>query len=460
MSNKFLQIVNIYLILLLGFLSSCGKEEFATKARDEQQSGNPVLISKNETCAGKTIVKPPVDFLFLWDNSTSALAVEEEKREGMIKTLSSINDRFSFRALFAPLVGSYNDSNLFLLSNDTTGIDQSLLDKWLIDVNDKNAIINAFNNKFTYKGGSLESGFNRSTEILENNKSNGIFRDGSYVIVVVISSEDEDAIKDVTTDNQDSKATLEHINSTYQKLITFKNDKKLAQLRFLSIVPWTNCQSRSGGRYKQGIRYYEMSSKIYFSNDNMPSVSEGEKADSYDLCVGEIANGSRAGESTGYQEVFAQINNSIQQVTLHHSYDYWPISNNLDFNPEKLIVRKVTAGPNDKELKASDPNGYEYVGYKENQNTRYDPTPGEPYTGYMIRLLGDGKVTHPDCILIERQTPPIYYAYIVLSQKPKIDSINISINGTGFGQWHGSSSRRPRTGKGPRHSGRCDCGEK
>ena len=69
-----------------------------------------------------------------------------------------------------------------------------------------------------------------------------------------------------------------------------------------------------------------------------------------------------------------------------------------------------------------------YIGLKNDFNTRILPTPGEKRSGYMIRLNGSGKLTHPDCITINTQSPADYYGYIHMHNKPVTGSIVLKIN--------------------------------
>ena len=62
-------------------------------------------------------------------------------------------------------------------------------------------------------------------------------------------------------------------------------------------------------------------------------------------------------------------------------------------------------------------------------DTRYEPTSGESFTGYVVKLYGSARVTYPECIQVKTQTPKEYYGYINMTAKPVESSIVVQING-------------------------------
>jgi hypothetical protein len=72
---------------------------------------------------------------------------------------------------------------------------------------------------------------------------------------------------------------------------------------------------------------------------------------------------------------------------------------------------------------------YEDRGSSQTVQTRELPTPGEPVTGrHFIRF--NQLITHPDCILVTSVSRTEYFNYIVLPQKPKVETISVRINGS------------------------------
>jgi hypothetical protein len=167
---------------------------------------------------------------------------------------------------------------------------------------------------------------------------------------------------------------------------------------------------------KNGDMYKKFSTKIYESiPDQYKSTFELNKKDSYNICNGQ------------FQNIFDGINQSIQDITLHHVYRYWPIAQTLNpsFDPEKITVTKSTG----EQLIENDANGFRYIGLKENLPTRILPTLGEIKSGHMIELYGNAKVTFPECLQIKTQSPADFYNYIVLHEEPNPETLSIKING-------------------------------
>ena len=61
--------------------------------------------------------------------------------------------------------------------------------------------------------------------------------------------------------------------------------------------------------------------------------------------------------------------------------------------------------------------------------TRYYPSPGEPFTGHIIRLSGTARVQHPECMSVQTRAAKEYYGFVWLNQRPLEESIELTING-------------------------------
>ena len=62
-------------------------------------------------------------------------------------------------------------------------------------------------------------------------------------------------------------------------------------------------------------------------------------------------------------------------------------------------------------------------------NTRYEPTVGEPFTGYVVELHGEARVKYPECMSVRTQTVQEWYGYVHMQSKPVESSIQLKING-------------------------------
>ena len=196
-----------------------------------------------------------------------------------------------------------------------------------------------------------------------------------------------------------------------------------SMFRFISLVPHVHeCRPK----WQLNIVYKEMSKILYeapYPNNN-PSptdqnCSPGRRhctPDSYDLCQAD------------FKYIFDGPNNSLVVRIDGHRYDHWLISpkREVTFDHNKITVKKNT----EQILKENDrSNGFLYIGYREGINTRFEPTPGEPVTGHVIRLYGKGVVDYPECLIITTQTPLDHFGYIPLKSKPYADSIEVKIDG-------------------------------
>lgn len=398
-------------------VSSCSKEEFSANKNKDTSSVSQVQQYSSTLCSNSTLIKPPVDFLFLWDNSGSQYFINSATKAALWNTINNISSRFDYHILMAPLipsnsydVGSMENASLIISSPDN--ISQSALTYAA-------SFDAAFARLQTSGGGSREPGMDRAIALLKNNQTNGIFRKKAYTMVVMISNGD-DLTFNPSGDQIDPFLRESFITQKKNELVAIR-DSQLQSLmfRFMSMVPHNYCKSVAGNNEANYV-YKKVSELVYNTNYtngmSKPTDQTGRSTpDSYDICT------------TDYSHLFDGINGAIQEVVLKHKYDYWPVvsasTNSID--PGKITVRKNTGA----EIPESAVDGFEWVGYKTAQNTRYEPTTGEPYTGYLIKLNGTARVTYPECLIIETKAPVEYYGYIQLSSVPMTGTIKVEING-------------------------------
>lgn len=425
-------------LLAVFFSFSCGKEQFASVAIDTQSTGRARIESKTKACSSFSLIKPAVDLLFLWDNSGSVHRISDETKKALNKTILGISKSFNTHILLAPLIAT-TQSDLSFISSDSTRPSN------IRKIRFEDA---ADNLSFPLKGGSGEEGVTRASQLIKDNIDNGVFRSGAYLIIVLMSNGDDNAWKEGFHTASLAKKNR-YINDMTNKLVCLRGHTdrngcsgtslNSAMMKFISIVPHSNC--REG--YKMGSVYKSISSNLYnepMEGDNAPSKIQDHGTsttpDSYDICnIG------------GSSSVFDGVNESIKATVLNHKYNYWPVAKSMrsdfifdDTDPNSIQVsidgKKLTRHFDD--LTSHSSGFYLKPGEYHNHNTRYDPSPGEPFTGYMIKLYGDDRLVYPSCIRINTRTPQEYFGYIPIYVKPVEDTIQVYINGAKIDKsyWH------------------------
>jgi hypothetical protein len=260
-------------------------------------------------------------------------------------------------------------------------------------------------------------------------------------MIVVISNEDDDSCESETPyascpayDWQSRMQTK--INkllclrgNTYINCssVGITNPINSTMMRLINISPLTAC---SAGANKINYRYKMAAKQLYeapytnnwpTSNDHISPDLSGAP-DSYNLCT------------TPFSNIFDGVNSAIKQTLLRHKYDFWPVTGtNTAIDPNTLrVVRSDGKILTNRTGESNPMDGYQYVGARSNQNTRFAPTAGEAFTGKMIQLFGiDGtdKLVYPDCLTVTFQEPQANYGYIYLSNgTPSVPTIEVYLN--------------------------------
>lgn len=426
------------ILLLLAFFASCGKDEFVAKTENQVKKALGSISSTSQGCAGMTKVKPPVDILFVFDNSSSTSFINSSTKTELISTIQKVSENFDYHIVVAPLIYNGNE-NFPVVASSPTGLGSVLSQVVAAD----NITFPASVAGTPYDVGGVEKGFKRAVDIIKNNMSNGIFRKKAYNIIVMVSNGDDN---DYTvscpscppTNDQYNyyKGELQKFTKKYADSVgggtgsgsftgTFQSNANLLaspQLHFISVVSHDNY---SGGWIK-GVRYMNMSRDLY---NYVFNTNYGANT---------LVNTSNLYSFTQGNQIFTQVNYLIQAVIQGHEYDYWPVSsaNPKNFDPTKLVVKK-----NGNLLTQGDLlNGYVFEDIYQTKDTRYLPTPGEPYTGYLIKLFGSAKVKYnsstgqADCMTVTTTAPPQYFGYVDLLKQPKLETVDLKINGNSIPQ--------------------------
>lgn len=166
----------------------------------------------------------------------------------------------------------------------------------------------------------------------------------------------------------------------------------------------------------------------YTGGVSSPTDQAGRStADSYNIC-----------DVSDFSRVFDGVNNSIQDQVIAHKYNYWPVATSgaSTIDPNEITVTKNTGDTYQllQEPVASGTDGFTFQNSVQTQNTRYLPTPGEPFNGYLIKLYGAAQVTYPECMTVTTQTPKEWFGYVNIQNKPIESSIALKINGQAISQ--------------------------
>jgi hypothetical protein len=419
-------------------LSSCAKEEFAVNKGTQSGSISPIETTTNKLCSSSTLISPKVDILMLWDNSSSFNFVTSASKSSMSNLITSVSENFDYHILSLPLVPA-NTAALYegILVAKNAG---SVSGNATTILKSKEQAVAALG--FSQGVGSNERGVDRAIQVLQDNRSNGIFRSDAYTIIVLMSNEDDKGYASCTTYDKANYAAKKKT-----KLLCLRGNTSIdcstsgisgslnsTMMRFINISPLTACAS---GFNKLNTIYRDVAKTIYeapynngwpTSNDHLsPDVSGAP--DSYNLC------------SIDFSHIFDGVNSAIKQTLLKHKYDYWPVAaSTASVDPETIrVVRSDGKILTNRLVNSSASNGYELVLDSNGRaqtltaNTRYYPTAGEPFTGKMIRLFGNegnDKIVYPDCLTVTYDAEKTKYGYIYLKYgEPNVSTIEVRING-------------------------------
>lgn len=425
----------LFLATSLVVLSSCAKEEFSAKKAKQETSNSEALEYSATLCAQSTLIRPKVDILMLWDNSSSFNFVTPATKAAMSNLITSVSEKFDYHILSAPLVpagASSTSGSLYeaqLVVKDNVGLSGNALPI----VRTKESAVASL--AFSPGPGSTEAGVSRTIAMLRDNRANGIFRNGAYTIIVVISNEDE---KMCTTCNSQT-ADNNYINPKIAELLSIRghvnqpNDGLLnsAMMRFINISRLTSCSNIGGS---VNYMYRKTAKDIYNAtyangwpqaNDHLSPALPGYP-DSYNLC------------NINFSNIFDGVNTAIKETLIKHKYDHWPLAGAAQaVDPDSVrvyqsgtveLLNRKFSNTNDgfEVLVDANDNAQNFVG----KNTRYYPTAGEPFDGKLIKLYNNDRVTFPDCLIVKYTEPKATFGYIYLQYgKPNLATMQVKIDG-------------------------------
>lgn len=381
----------LILAIALLFVGACTKEEFVGSPRSESFVASPVEVFQNLTCANSTLVKPPVDILYVVDNSLSAAYIGPVVRQQIFQTIQSISQEFDYRVVVAPLFSV--PGSLPVITNNASGIQHLNI----INLESLSMFSSA-------SGANGEAGFQRARQVISDNRSNGLFRNEAHTVIVLVSNGDDTSVIDCNFNfcgpNQSK------IDQEFNAFMSLKSSLNAQQLRFFSLVAHNSCQSG----WVVGTQYKNMSQRI-------AQAQGASTSDSYDLCASNYS-------------LYAGINQSIRQQVVPHVYNRWLVTaNNMP-----IVLESVHRMNSNGQATLLSPSQYSFSDVYTTQDTRIQPTVGEPHTGKFITLQPSAYVTYPDCLVVKTTTPTEYYGYAVVPTAPRPETLVVRVRGVNVQQ--------------------------
>jgi hypothetical protein len=399
-------------LLILLALASCGKEQFGTTPQSQSSNPDAVVAFQQASCSNHTLVKPEVDILYVVDNSTSSYYLASDIKTAIQNTIGSISGQFDYRVIGTPLLETQNGNEDYQVLAKTPETLPS------ITQNKKVSAPSEFTFFSNLVSGSSEPGLERVRSFISSHQSDGLFRQGAYLFVVLVSNGRDTDIETASCVGCAPVQNLTVYNARKSSLLTLKNYLHSQQFRLFSLVAHPGC-TKSG--WKISEKSYMQMSKDLYNLAPFPTDQSGRTyPDSYNLCAGSIG------------DVFTSVNNSIKQIIIPHTYKYWPITfadtaTGLNTNDIKVYKSSPSSAP-----VLLPTSNWSYISNSSlsTYNTRILPTIGEPTNArHLIQFTSGNEITYPDCIQITSTSNLEYFGYVVINKVPKLESVELKING-------------------------------
>lgn len=427
----------LFSLIILLLAISCGENTFNKQSNHSSSKAKNVEKLSLNSCSNNTYIRPKVDILYVVDNSSSSFNIDYIVKQEIANSISLMSNTFDYHIMVAPLLptaGEVSLSSFPVMLFDPSSVSN------LSTINAVSANVLQFFSTVS-NGNNHEPGFQRVRSIINANRSNNIFRQGSNLLVVMISSGDDtddpestyvngnqvgnpaatinfrnhvDAFKSYTKKWYDENGITNYENQSRGPSSITDSYLKAEQFRFLSVVAHSNNGICSG--YRQGVRYKAMSNALH----DYASGANSSYKDSFNLCSG------------GYSKLFDNLNSTIKDIVIKHKYNYWKISNSDPSAIEEtdINVYKIDKDGDKTKISRGGSNGFTYEGYQTDVDVCYDPQDcTELQTGHIIKLNGSARVTYPDCIIAKTKTPTEYFGYIAIPRKPDLSEVKLKING-------------------------------
>lgn len=358
----------------LMILSGCGAEQFGKVAQTQTSQADSIRNYESLSCSDFTLVKPKVDILYVVDNSTSTYYLASDIKNAITNTVNYVSQGFDYRIVGTPLIStSTSDFQILTNSTDLTGI----------PADGRRVTSSSSFSFFSSTASGQERGIGRTYDFMNAHVGDGLFRKGAYHLVVLISNGRD---TDIEIQQPWGGVTVNTTNYNLAKnnLISLASPAKLnsQKFRFMTASARSECQA---GWFSSNGSYVAMSKDLYVTSG---ATDQGGATfpDNYDLCTNNVSS------------IFTTVNSAIQQVTVPHTYRYWPITfaeNNETVSLSEIKVFKVVNG-SQTEMPNTQWSYYANPSYPTALNIREFPTVGEPISGkHFVRFNNGNLITYP-----------------------------------------------------------------
>lgn len=405
-------------ILALTTLVGCGAEQFGTTPQSTSSTPDPLRTYEQSSCSSYTLVKPKVDIVYLIDNTQSYYYSNQQLKDAISSTISTVSSQFDYRIIITSLVNpnqdlrdtyqnfnsSPDDSDLRILTNSDTPLPSSVSGKKIISVSELSGF------PAVLEQPHRERGLWRLQKFMNRHRSTGLLRQGAYNLMVLVSNN-----RDVEVENVDANGSTSIVQSEftkrYNELTTLRSQLQSQEFRLFSIAAKSQCV---GNWIPATHSYLKMAETLH-------GVS-----DAIDLCSGNFVS------------LFAEVNNSIRQVVIPHEYRLWPITfadNSTPMSNFANVEVYKFSGNNKVFVPASSYQYYDNGGTGAvNILTTTDPAEFVSNRRHFIRFNSGAEVTYPDCIQIKSTSRTEVFNYVVLQREPRPETIYVTINGRSIPQ--------------------------
>lgn len=412
-----------FLLLLAG----CGAEQFGTTPQSNASQPDAIQTFSQNTCSSSTLINPPVDILYVVDNSMSNSWIDSSIRAAIQSTVSKISKDFDYRVIGTPLIKTtLGDQDYQVLASNPSSLPSTVpSSKRITDYSQ----FTFFNNEPPYPTQAnpnipmpVEAGIGRVNEFISAHAStapasNRLLRPNANLIIVLVSNGKDNDIEHVTT-GQNVALFNQSVSRFLHPTTGWKKVLNLKQLRFLSVTVKNKalCPDPTGIQ-NSALSYVPMSQAIYDSNNF--TYQDGNGTDHYDLC-----------SSSQISSVFEGVNASITKTVIHHKYNRWPVTfatPSTGLNYGAVQVFKSSPSSATVELPST---VWQLKTNSGSIPTRVEPTVGENTDApFYLEFASGSEIIHPECVTVVSSSNLEYFNYVVIPKNPIANSVILKIRG-------------------------------